>query len=112
RYFTKITRIDEGAKREKLFYRDVQAAFPQLKEHTPAFQSVEIMDDVQYLTVEHIEEEEGSIKIEKVINVARRLGEVPYAEIVEQFPNPQYPFIMRKNTGPDVVYLFTKIHDK
>lgn len=111
-YFTKITRIDQGARREALFYRDVQAEYPQLKDVTPSFNGLESLDDVQYLTIEHINVLKEPIKLKYMIEVVKKLSTICYEDISEKFPNPSYPFVMRKNTGPDIVYLFTKIHER
>lgn len=112
KYFTKITRIDKGAQREAIFYRDVQAEYPLVKEVTPTFFGIDTFDGVHYLTIEHINALKESIKIEQMIEVVQKLSTIPYASISEKFPNPSYPFVMRKNVGPDIIYLFTKIHDR
>lgn len=110
KYITKITRTDSQAKRERTFYRDVLAEYDSLQNVVPAFSGVEVLDGVQYLTIEMIDLVEKTIPIEQIIETSEKITEIAYEDIVENYPNPSYEFAIKNNMGSPLVEFFTQIH--
>lgn len=111
-YITKITRIDDASLREKLFYKHVLADNEVLKDIVPAFIDDHTMDNIQYLTIEKIDSMKKKIDIIDIINTAQKIAKVPYDELINKYPNPDYVHKLRRNIGPDIVYFLSQIHEK
>jgi len=112
RSITKITRIDDAALREKLFYKHVLTDNKVLKDTVPAFIDEATMDGIQYLTIEKIDSVQKNIDIKNIVLTAEQITEVSYNDLISKYPNPSYVHRLRRGIGPDIVYFFTKIHEE
>lgn len=111
KYFTKITHNNRGSQREKTFYKDIYNQFPVLKEIVPAYIDVQVIDNIQYLTVEMIEASKKDKPIEKVIRTSSKISTISYQAIIKEYPNPDFLFQL-KNKAYYIIIFFTRIHEK
>lgn len=111
-YFTKITRQTTNNIRERLFYEKVLSVYPQLQGITPAFIAAEDLDDIQYVTIEKIEDIKKEVTVDEVLLVAEQITAVSYQEIVDKFPNRKYTLRIGHRTAQSSFYFFVKIHEK
>lgn len=112
KYFTKITKYDQNAKREETFYHDIRSRFPQLKEVVPAYIDSQVIDDILYLTIEWIEGSNiTSEKANDIIDMSQKVSSVKYQDIIHKYSNPAYLFRFR-NKPTFIIQFFTQIHKK
>lgn len=109
-YITKITRLEKGSLRENLFYEKVLKYYPRLADVVPAHSHTEIMDDLQYMTIEKVDNVKKNVSVEEIVRVSEQITSVAYDDIVKPFPNPRYDFVLQKNMGPPAIEFFTEIH--
>lgn len=112
KYITKITEYKTPARREEMFYKEIQQDFPKLKEITPKFINSKIYDKLLYLTVEIIESSSSKeLNIQKVIESSKKISSIYYRDAKEKYSNPYYSFHF-KNRPVIIVNFFTNIHKK
>lgn len=111
KYFTKITKYNRDAQRERNFYKDILSRFPVLQEIVPMYIDSQVIDQVLYLTIEMIDAIPKTKYLDKVIDVSQHISTVKYQDLVEDFPNPDYLFQL-KSRGVSICVFFTQIHKK
>lgn len=110
--FTKITKTDLASVRERLFYEEILPEFEMLAKVVPGYITTKLMNDLQYMTMEKIDNIKKEISVDEVIHVTDQITAVPFEKIVEKFPNPNYLYTLQHNIGPPIVRFFTQIHRK
>src|SRR5699024_11734219 len=80
KFFTKISRSQRGAKREKTFYNNLSTEFQVLKQTVPTYVDSKIIDGIIYLTMEMIDGVlANSEHIQKIIATSQKITTVKYS---------------------------------
>lgn len=113
KYFTKISRMSRGARREETFYREICAKFPTLKETVPSYIDSKVIDHIIYLTIEMIDDDFPIEKdhINNIITSSLQIASITYQDLINEYSNPNYLFQLT-NRAISVVLFFTNIHEK
>lgn len=111
-YVTKIAKYNHNAKREALFYKEVCAQFPMLKDMAPTFINAKKMNRILYLTTEWIEGEESTVSDpEEIIEMSEKIASVPASKMLYAYGLPEYVWNYR-NSPTFIIQFFTDIHHK
>src|SRR5699024_11119040 len=112
KYFTKISRNDLLAQREEMFYKDLCVDFPELEKVVPAYIHSIVINNIIYLTIEMIDGDSiDSNRMKEILLTSQYISSIPYASIIEKYPNPAYNFQLKNNPNPVTIF-FTEIHQK
>lgn len=109
KFITKISKLNSSAKREEAFYRDVVERFPSIKHIVPKYVASQMIDDVQYLTIEMIDDTRKMGALRQIVDVSEQISSITYQDIVHAYPNPQTSFSFKSRTS-SIVNFFTQIH--
>src|SRR5699024_4501225 len=112
KYFTKISRNDLLAQREEMFYKDLCVDFPELEKVVPAYIHSIVINNIIYLTIEMIDGDSiDSNRMKEILLTSQYISSIPYASIIEKYPNPAYNFQLKNKPNPVTIF-FTEIHQK
>jgi len=111
KYITKISRSNKGTQREGIFYKEICSQFPILKKIAPLYVDLQTIDNIQYLTIEKIDDIKKKKSIEKVIEISQLISTVNYQDIIKNHPNLNYPLTLKSRTNYITIF-FTQIHKK
>lgn len=111
KYFTKISKSNRSTLREVAFYKNIYAQFPVLADIVPSYIDAQTLDNIQYLTIEAIDDSKQTKSIEQVIQASRQISAIAYQDIIKNYPNPDYTFSF-KHKGYSIVLFFTQIHQE
>lgn len=110
-YITKVFKKAKSIQREATFLEYISNHSPVLNNIVPSLKQEHIKDNIQYLTMEKIDVQQGKKNFHHIVEVSNLITAIPYQDALAIKKNPTYPFSLKSLSASAFVF-FTEIHQE